>query len=196
MTPYLNYLLSEIRATPAWEYPNPSLFKHYRLILKIIDCGIESVGFGQTSELVQTLLTIEQREILEKYKAINSVSPEVTFALIYPPSFDWNFTRHRHPASSGVQISSESVPELVAHLFNSPDALLHLRASWLIHRSLPNTPNTDFYIQRTIQTLHKYGHPKRPDPLLKLQVYTLEEITPVLQKLEPIINQPPREIKS
>jgi len=194
MTPYLNYLLSEIRAVPTWEFPNLDLFKHWNLILKILDCGIASVGFAQTAELVQTLLTVEQREILEKYQRINTTPPHAAIVLTYPPSFDWHWEKINPPEYGSVAISAESIPTLVSKILD-PDRSKHdhLRASWLLHRAFPNIPNKNSSIYRLIKTLRNHGHPKRPDPLLTLQVYTLEEITPLLQTLEPIINQPPRE---
>jgi hypothetical protein len=181
MNPYLNYLLSEIRSVSDWSRKS----KNFDLLIKIISCGFQSIGFRETSQFIHFLLSYEQKKAL--YTLPNFISlgdPMVSVALVFPPTIDIEFARRRRAfflqrkPLEALEVSTLTLKELCMNL-TAPERLVTsdmqvLRTVWVLQWVFPNEPvdqekmKSSFQLLRTLEGLGELTEEEVKEKVLNL----------------------------
>jgi hypothetical protein len=184
-SPYLNYLISEIRAVPAWDAYRDDCIRNLRVVLNALICGFDSIGFKETLELIYTLLTLEQRVCLLDYKMVRTFDKLLDIALLYPPTIDWKEKVHLpgqfiYDAMPVAKISEESALQLVKNIQEMEEGDsndVFIRISWLLYRLFPETPNNSKSIIKMFNII------VNQEALIKGPPLTLDELTSKLSRM-------------
>ena len=205
-SPYVNYLISEIRQVKSWKLVEDESRTQMSHILKVLECGITSVGHEEIGSLIHGLFTTQQRiEMSGLMMGMFLGFRSIGIYLIAPPRFSKELTdtiylnRHKESITlSTVRTQSLEIPQLVQKILTVEIEGLPktLPAAWLLHHVFPHIPIDEHYIQRlnkTIRALKYTNHPLHGWYQALLDgTSPSHEVVAFLKTLESLVNVPKR----
>lgn len=205
-TPYINYLISEIRQVTTWNWEiHESRVAMYHIV-QILECGVRSVGLEELGPIVHALLTVEQR--LNAGATMAGLFNDLKVGGIYlymPPTTKEciikTLYKNKALAHSLLNIQKSTLPSLVSQVLrhDKGEVKSTVSSAWVLYHVFPHIPITEHFTQRLAHKLQALQHTTHPhhgwyEALVKGEV-TSEEVASLLKLMEKEINVPPRKKK-